>query len=234
MKKLFKALAVACALLGLTSAPASAAMVAQWTFETSLPATSGAFVPEVGAGLATAFHVNPATVYSSPAGNGSAHSFSSNTWTVGDYLQFRVSTAGFSGVSVSWDQTSSNTGPRDFQLQFSFDGSVFMPISSQYSVLPNAAPNPPWNATSASPLFGFSRDLSGIPELDNSPFAYFRLVNSSTVAANGSLVAAGGTSRVDNFTVYATPTAVPLPAAAWLLGSGVLALGGMVRRRRSA
>src|SRR5690242_3123267 len=76
-----------------------AATIATWTFETTAPATAGPFAPEVGAGAATGFHAG-ATTYSSPAGNGSAKSFSSNTWAVGDYYQFQVSTLGQQDIAV--------------------------------------------------------------------------------------------------------------------------------------
>ena len=99
------------AVLGVGQIKASASVIADWTFETSQPATAGPFSPETGAGSATGSHAG-AAVYSTPAGNGSSHSFSSNTWAVGDYYQYQVSTTGLDDISIQFDQTSSNTGPR--------------------------------------------------------------------------------------------------------------------------
>ena len=62
-------------------------------------------------------------------------SFSSTAWSVGDYYQFQVSTLGDPNVALAWDQTSSTTGPRDFLLQYSTNGTTFTPFGSQYSVL---------------------------------------------------------------------------------------------------
>ena len=234
MTRPIKNLVAACIVLGLTSTTAFADTIAQWTFETSLPATAGPFSPEVGSGSASGFHAGAAT-YSNPVGNGSSHSFSANTWAVNDYWQFQVNTTGFNNVALAWDQTSSNTGPRDFQLQYSTNGTTFTNFGAAYMVLANAAPNPVWNATTGSALYNFSFDLSSISALNNLATAYFRLLDTSTVSANGGAVAAAGSDRVDNFIVTAAPvSAVPLPAAAWLFGSGILALGGMIRRRRTA
>ena len=88
------------------SLSANAQTIAQWTFETSLPATAGPFSPEVGAGSASGSHAG-AAVYSSPSGNGFSHSFSANTWAVGDFWQFSASTATYSGIQLDWDQVSS-------------------------------------------------------------------------------------------------------------------------------
>jgi hypothetical protein len=224
----------ACVCFALTSASALASNIAVWTFETSQPTTAGPFSPESGSGSALGFHSSGSTVYSSPAGNGSAHSFSSNTWTVGDYYQFQVSTAGFSALTLSWDQTSSNTGPRDFQLGYSTDGVNFTNFGSIYSVLANASPNPVWNSTTSSSIYTFTDNLSGIAALNNQAAVLFRLVDASTVSANGSAVATAGTDRVDNFIVSGTLAAVPLPATAWLFGSGIVAMGAIARRRRGA
>jgi hypothetical protein len=204
---------------------AGATVIADWTFETSQPATAGPFSPEIGAGSASGSHVGVST-YSTPAGNGSSHSFSSNTWSVGDYYQFQVNTTGLSGIQLIFDQTSSNTGPRDFQLEYSTNGSSFTNFGSPYSVLANAAPNPAWNATTSSSIYTFTDDLSSVAALNNAPTVYFRLANSSTVSANGGTVATAGTDRVDNVIVQ---TSVPEPMSAGILTVGAF---GLLSRRR--
>lgn len=230
MKKTIALLAVL-VLANLLSARAD--ILSQWTFETSVPAgqpgagiASANFAAEVGSGIAFGLHAGDA-VYSNPAGNGSVESFSSTLWTVGDFYQFQFSTTGFTGIGISFDQTSSGTGPRDFSLSYSVDGSPFTALSGgSYSVLANAAPNPVWNSGTSSPVYTFSFDLSFVG-VDNATTVDIRLANDSTVSANGGTVAAGGTSRVDNFTVYSP---VPEPSTAALLGLGLLACS-FIRRR---
>ncbi len=207
-------------------------VISDWTFETSAPTTVGPFTAELGTnpGQATAFHSGTigTPTYSSPSGNGSAHSFSSNGWNVNDYYQFSASTTGFSGITVSFDQTSSNTGPRDFALLYSVNGGGFTQFGSTYTVLANAAPNNVWSATVNHPEFNFSFNLGAVTALNNAASVTFRLVNNSTVSANGAAVAATGTDRVDNFTISQT---TPEPATMAALGLGAIAL---IRRRRSS
>ena len=221
---------LAAALAAVSLMTAKADTLADWTFETSIPATAGPFSPEIGSGSALGFHAGAAT-YSSPAGNGSAHSFSANTWAVGDYWQFTVSTLGYTGIQISFDQTSSGTGPRDFGLYYSVNGGAYAQIGANYIVLANASPNPPWNSVTSSSLYTFTPSLVSLGSaLDNATTVSFQLVDMSTVSANGGAVAAGGTDRVDNFVVSATP--VPEPATTTLCLLGGLA-GLVVLRRRS-
>jgi hypothetical protein len=206
--------------------------IAQWTFELNTPAdlnnsaTISSIAADVGSGTASGVHADAASDWSTPAGNGSANSFSVNTWGVGDYFQFQTSTLGFTGILLSWDQTSSGTGPRDFELGYSTDGINFTPFTT-YSVLANAAPNPVWNATTYSSLYTFTYDLSAVTALDNDADVFFRLVNTSTISASGGTVAAAGTDRVDNFTV----AVVPEPST-YVLGGLGLAMLIYLRRRK--
>ncbi|HEX4793731.1 MAG TPA: IPT/TIG domain-containing protein, partial [Humisphaera sp.] len=194
----------------------TAAQLADWTFETSQPVTAGplsaesAFYSSGTTTQATGSHT-ASTTYSTPAGNGSSHSFSSNGWSVGDYYQFKTSASGFQGITFNWDQTSSNTGPRDFNLQYSTDGTTFTTFGSTHQVQANASPNPVWNATTSSSLYSSSVDLSSVPGLNNAATVYFRLVDNSTTSANGTTVAAAGTDRVDNVSIVANNTTTSSP-----------------------
>lgn len=202
-------------------------LIADWTFESSAPLTAGPFSPEVGSGSALGSHA-AASTYSSPAGNGSSHSFSSTSWAVGDYYLFNISTLGLGDLSLSWDQTSSNTGPRDFALQYSTDGSSFITFAS-YQVLANSSPNTPWSSATHNSAYTINQDLSAISALDNKPSIFLRLIDQDTVSANGGTVASGGTDRIDNFAISASP--VPIPAAIWLFASGLLGVTGLRGRR---
>src|ERR1041385_2743997 len=105
------------------------AQIALWNFDSltlspSVTNSTSLFnvSADVGTGTASSTHAT-STVFSTPSGNGSAQSISATKWSVGDYWQFQTSTVGKSGILISWDQTSSSTGPGLGLLQYSTDGS---------------------------------------------------------------------------------------------------------------
>ncbi len=223
------------------AAIAQATTIATWTFETSQPSVTGAaagpYPSEIGTGSASGSHASSATVYSTPAGDGSSHSFSSNTWAAGDYYQFQVNTTGQQQIDLDWDQTSSNTGPRDFNLEYSTDGTHFTTFTSSYGspyeVLANVAPNA-WNATTFSNTFEFNVDLSSVTAINDAASVDFRLVDADTISANGGTVATAGTDRVNNFTVTSSPVSVPEPSTVFLAALALSGLGLFSVCRRSA
>ncbi len=211
----------------LAAAPVFSQTIASWTFESSQPNTSGPIAPETGAGTASIYHA-AASTYSSPAGNGSSHSYSSNGWSSNDYYQFQTSTLGDTGLTLSWDQTSSSTGPKDFALSYSTNAINFTTVEN-FTVLINGTPNPAWNATTKSSLYSNTYDFSGIGALNNQSMVYFRLTDLDSTAENGATVATAGTDRVDNFAI----TAIPEPSTyAALLGAATFALGFARGRRQ--
>jgi len=220
--------------------------IAQWTFEAAPPADLanstdiGPLSADVGIGTALGHHASAASDWLTPPGNASANSLSVNTWSAGDYLQFAVSTQGGGGASrleVDWDHTSSGTGPRDFSLQYSSDGTSFTTLFS-YSVLENAvvaSPSPnarnDWRSSGGrQSLYTFQADTGSVPGgLVGLDTVYFRLTDAGTVSANGGAVTAGGTSRADNFTV--SFAAVPEPEEYAAMFAAGLAAFAVVRRR---
>jgi hypothetical protein len=185
----------------------SAIEINRWSFEVNTPAdlsnssVSPTAADDNGNGLASGFHASAATDWTTPAGNGSANSFSANEWAIGDYFQFQVSTLGYQDVTLSWNQTRSSTGPGVFDLAYSTDGSSFTVGLNNYTVSAIG-----WSSGSADSTI-FSVDLSAIAALDNDASVYFRIVSDSSPSSTG------GTSRIDNFVVNAStiPTNAPVP-----------------------
>lgn len=201
-------------------------VLARWTFENSpladvANATAITDLPAAtGSGTAAGVHVSAATDWTTPQGNGSANALSANNWAVGDYFQFQVSTLDYSSghLAISWDQTSSATGPQDFELRYSTDGSTYAPLGIAYSVLEHGNPNPEWNGSNAQAIYSFARNTSAVPgQLLGETTLFLRLVNTSADSAGGGTVGFAGTGRIDNFTV----TAVPETAAS----AGLISLG---------
>ncbi|MCC6634683.1 MAG: T9SS type A sorting domain-containing protein, partial [Chitinophagaceae bacterium] len=172
--------------------------LAQWTFETSVPTSAGPHSPEIGSGQATGNHASGSTTYNNPVGNGSAESFSSDRWASGDYYQFKTSSYGYQNITIDFDQTGSNTGPRDFKIQYSTDGSTFTDLSGgSYQLTADS-----WSS-SGDPKSASSRtfDLSSVTALNNQANIYIRLTVSSSTAIDGGSIATTGTGRVDNVTI---------------------------------
>jgi hypothetical protein len=200
--------------------------LASWSFETSGPSlildnsmTSPNAMAEGGVfgGTASGFHANAATDWSSPAGNGSVESFSSNTWTTGDYYQFCTSSDGYKNINIQWDQTRSSTGPDDFVISWSTDGVNFTDLTSYVVLENNAANGGPWSSTTGSANFSFGPEF-GPSDMDDQATIYFRLTCQETTAA-------AGTNRVDN--VVISGELIPAPGALALLG-----VAGLAARRR--
>ena len=202
---------------GLTLAGYQAAAqttIAQWTFEalpSNLSYTPGSgvsttnFIADGGtqsgiASLTGKHTASPAFgtgAFSSPAGSGSSRALSMAGWTnnPGDYYQVLVNTTGFTNINLTLNQQSSGTGPKDFKVMYSTDGSTFTQIATFTSG--NAA----WVTNTV--------DFSSVTTLANAPAVYIRLVDNSTTSANGGTVGSGGTSRIDNVVVAGTIAGPP-------------------------
>jgi hypothetical protein len=217
---------------------------AHFSFETSGLAFSssatqgtapfGPLIAESGTGSAYGSHAATNAVFSSPAGNGSAHSFSSNVWAPQDYYQFNVPTTGIQDIVVSYDQIGSSTGPQAFTFVASEDGirsdgttvgSYSIGLTQNYTDTNNATgTESTWSPTKSAVGYNESFNLSSLSSLDGDASAAFFIVDSDTAHT-----ATAGTSRLDNVIVSGT-AAVPEPAAMTLL---TVASAGLMLRRKS-
>jgi hypothetical protein len=238
VRKIFSAAMASLAI----SSFANATLISEWNFESSIPAgwtgTSGAtgtnpgitFPAEdgvhSGAGFpASGLHASSATIWSGPFGNGSNRALSSDRWAVGDYYQFCTSTAGYSSVTITWDQTGSNTGPREFVIKSSGDGYTAALYTA--TLLVNGSPNTPWGpATTPLQQFPYRHTTLPIPELDNLASVCIRFIDNSTTSLNGGTVGTAGTNRIDNVQFNGV---LPEPGSLALLGIGLI---GLFRRQR--
>ena len=224
-------LAVASVAAAFAATLAGADVVAGWSITTALPVgppPSGATyvygAADLGANTVGSslrgVHAAAATVWTSPAGNGSQYSFSSNTWAIGDYYEVRLSTLGFTDISISWDQARSSTGPSSFSLVMSVDGgATFTTLLASYAVLQSGGGGSPGTWSSSTPRQAIYTISSAAAGAADQADVIFRMVNLVTPGG------AGGSNRVDNISVEGT--LIPAPGAVALLG-----LAGIASRRR--
>ena len=170
------------------------------------------------------------TSYTSPAGNGSAYSLSSNVWKAGDYYQVMFDTAGYSDVSFSWDMTRSSTGAATFEVVMSLDGGTnWTTMVDSYAVTVAGASGSgtsSWNSTTYQSAFTSTLALGETAANASSVMIRIRALVDS-VNSSG-VFQAGGTVRIDN--VMVNGTLIPAPGAIALLG--LSGLTGGTRRRR--
>lgn len=211
---------------GFPATACGAIELAEWTFETSQPATAGPHLAETGwfadSSSARGLHGDPSVAYTSPAGNGSSHSFNSNRWSAGDGYEFATSSVGFQSLWFEWHQTRSATGPERFQLQIDW-GTGFEDLGAPYLV-----PAVSWTSGSLTEASVFG-PISLPPMAAQLPELTLRL----TALEGGSSWA--GTHRVDNVVLWGGPFAnepVPEPGTLPLLALGSLMLG-FARRNAS-
>jgi hypothetical protein len=229
-RSLFAVAAIAAA-----AVPAHADTIVGWTFEGASAPTSSTtswtgIASSIGTGSASGVHAT-ASAFSTPVGNGSAASVSATNWAVGDYWQFSFSTVGYTGLSITFDQAGSNTGPRDFAFAYSVNGGAYTTFST-YSVAAGSFSNTGNAAGVQNPTFAVTMDLSSIAALNNVSNVSVRLIDNGTASINGGTVGSGGTGRVDNFLVSGTVAAVPEPETYALMMAGLGIVGFIAKRRK--
>ncbi|WP_375561187.1 Ig-like domain-containing protein [Bernardetia sp. OM2101] len=173
--------------------------IVTWTFEGDVSTTAtGTGTASAGSGVGNE---------SFPAGNGGGDSWSFTGWSDGAidtdaYVQFSTSTSGFEAIQFLFDERRSGTGIRDFEVQYSTDGTTF-------TAIPTTVTNVPDNTSYRSHAF----DLSAITALNNQATIYFRIYGYNAEASTG-------TWRFDNVKIQGTPAATTLFFSEYAEGSG--------------
>lgn len=259
-------------LLLLAAAPVShAAIITQFNFNSTTPdgtSTTGSLAPSIGTG---SLNLIGGTTSTFASGSGSTDPASTDNTALNTTgyptqgtgsgtagVRFNVSTAGFTGISISFDLRQSNTASQYFQLQASTNGTTFTNVSGgTASILTQGSGNTATfsntgllSSTTTSNNFvqGITYTFAAGSIYENAAAFAFRLVAVFDPATTGSYTGAGrttagvasaygttGTVRFDmvtvNGTAGTTPPAVPEPASIAMVAVGVS--GVVVLRRRT-
>jgi 2',3'-cyclic-nucleotide 2'-phosphodiesterase (5'-nucleotidase family) len=131
------------------------------------------------------------------------------------YWKVAVSTKGYQDITLSSKQYSSNTGPRDFKVQYSLDDSTWVDVAGA-------------NATVAANWTSGVLANVGLPsEVNDKDVVYVRWLKTSNTGANGSPLASTGTSRIGLIEFQGTIAAPtdPQPDPDAVPGEGKLVIG---------
>ncbi|TXK80324.1 DUF4073 domain-containing protein [Paenibacillus sp. N3.4] len=159
----------------------------KWDFEDSTTNASSGLKKAAAKPISV---VGPTGAFSYPTTSGSKAVSTSGWDGSGDrYWLASFDASGYSYIQVTSKQTSSGTGPKEFKLQYSLDG-------TSWSNVPNAA----ITITTASTFV--SLDNATLPaSANNQSTLYVRWLLASSNAVNGTLIATTGTSRLDDVVV---------------------------------
>jgi hypothetical protein len=127
-------------------------------------------------------------------------------WDAGQdakYWEIQVNTTGASNLTISSLQGSSNTGPRDFKIQYKVGaGGTYTDIAGAVSVMPA-------NVQAGTIATWAAINNIAIPAAaENQPVVYFRWIMTSNIAVNGAAVAVGGTSRLSGIYIKGNYTGI--------------------------
>ena len=131
----------------------------------------------------------------------SGNGYSSNFWTVGEYLQIVAPTTGYNITTMTFNIASSGSGPKNFKFQYSSTGTggAFTDLGTTF-ISPNGT-------SSCSAISG---DFTAINALDNNANTVIRLVFTGGEADGAPATgnpASGGTFRIDDLIINGNPSA---------------------------
>ncbi|MCL2189644.1 MAG: metallophosphoesterase, partial [Defluviitaleaceae bacterium] len=205
-----EALITAYGALELYVVPPAAALPVAWASEDlntryGFPAITGniSFNPrwDVSLGLAS----DPSTARLNFMANGVARVLTAvsgginagNNLVRGDYWITEVSTLGQTNIRVDWSIRSTNTGPRDWQLEYSIDGTVWNYVDVPVVVV-NASGTNPANVNVASHFYSMLPTTA-----EEQPNLRLRWLIISNASVENNTIATGGTTQIGNIHIRA-------------------------------
>jgi len=232
-QSLLRLFLTACSLLFLFSSFNSSAQttLAQWTYE-PLNGTNASPTPNIGSGSSSLVGsmVGFGGTGTGMTGTGcGAQTSSTSAWAISSAnpgtsnessgVQFNVSTAGYSGVIVQWDQRFSNTSANTVRLQYTTDGITwnnFTMTGSNTTLCAGSINNGRFENNAGDVYRRVIVNLSAVTAVDNNPNFRFRAVAAHyqgtgqfRQSGNSANVATGGTWRFDNVMVSGTVISNP-------------------------
>lgn len=229
---------VSAAFLLAAAVPASADLIARWDFNAATTGTPPAYqTPSTGSGSLGYASTGSATVTfsrqavntlddtpanSDPASGTSDYALRiaySQIYNVDSGVTFSVSTAGFTGITMTLDVYRDNSSTPIYYRLYAYDGSNWITAGDRIAFIDTNG----WHTAQ-------TYDLSFLfPSLANNN-ANFMVGFFEDGKPMSSMTSAY--SIIDYVSFNGTPQVVPIPGAVWLLGSGLLGLVAFRRRFR--
>ncbi|MDR2736763.1 MAG: metallophosphatase, partial [Gracilibacteraceae bacterium] len=115
-----------------------------------------------------------------------------------------LSATGYKDISVEWRMRSTNTGPRDFKVQYSTDNATWYDANDP--TFQNSNDNGANPAITAEVCNFTGAKGKTLPSgADDQGMLYVRWLLTSNTAVNGSIAANGGTNTINNIVISGTP-----------------------------
>ncbi|MEO8086333.1 MAG: T9SS type A sorting domain-containing protein [Bacteroidota bacterium] len=174
---------------------ASATPVVEWNFPNNPDnnVADGGISLNLSKTLNLFGNVTAVTYVPTASGTTSAATTTSGGWASGsgaDYWETSMVTFGYYNLEVSSAQRSSNTGPKDFKLQYKLgSGGTYTDVAGGTVIVGN-------NWTS-----GVLTSISLPAVCENKPSVFLRWIMTSNTAVNLSPVQTGGTSAIDDISI---------------------------------
>lgn len=188
--------------------------ITQWNFDQqNLTPNTGTGTAATVGGTTGSFATGNPTLYSWSTTSYPAQGTASGTAGV----QFNVSTIGFNGISVSWENRNNNTAANRLRLQYTLNGTEWNDFTASDANATNVNDGTPAGfdagryVTDVADWYFRTANLSAISGADQNPNFAIRFVTEFADGANyeatvtGNTYAPAGTIRFENVTFTGTP-----------------------------